>query len=228
MHTRTFRNTYASFSELSPERKREEIEKAVEINVPWGWWEYAYDEIEGMARFFGIETNRNAFGFDVERKYFGMSGHLHFLSLRRALKSKPEAGYKAAEDLHAAFSAAKARQTAGVCAQAYKFANCENPGAVAKVRDEAGRFGTLGQVDRATTLAVVEQQEQLEELCVDVLKMFCEWAGKMLADEYAYLTSEAAIIESLEAWDTEYLISTEVVENADVEAEEDEEYDDEE
>jgi len=199
MRTHTTTTEVCKFEDLTPEMQQKAIEKHWDINVDYDWWGYSYDMIEEMAEGFGIDTAKKSFCFDLDRnKGFGMDSRLSFSSLRAALQTKPEAGYKAQEELFLLFGAWYKAAAKKVCPETWKrLANgYAAPQAYSRTRNTDASFETdpdnSGECDR-----VAADLDILAELCEEVLKHFCHFAANLLQSEYDYQTSEEAVRESL-------------------------------
>lgn len=181
------------------------IEKNWNMNANDDWFLHCYEMTEEMAEFFGIDTAKKSFCFDLDRgNSFGMDSRLSFSSLRAALQGKPEAGYKAQEELFSLFGAWYKAAAKKVCPQTWKVINegC-NPYATSETRNTDASFCTVPdsgwECDR-----VAADLDILAELCEDVLKHICHFAVKMLREEYDYQTSEEQVRESLIANEYEF------------------------
>ena len=199
MRTHTTTTEVCTFEELTPEMQQKAIEKNYDIEIHYEWWGNCYDAIKEMAEFFGIETEQKTFcaSWDYSPS-FGMNSRLSLYHLRDALKSKPENGYKAQEDLFSLFGAWYKAAAKKVCPQTWKRISegYAAPQASSRTRNTDASFETDAdnseECDR-----VAADLEILADLCEDVLQHICHYAAQMLREEYEYRTSEECIKECL-------------------------------
>jgi len=193
MRTHTTTTDVCKFEELSPEMQELAIGKNCDINTDYEWWEFCYDMIKEQADFFGIDTEQDGFCFRVDYvREFGMTARLSFWDLRKALKGKPEPGYKAQEELFSLFGAWYKDAAKKVCPQTWKALDNCNPYATSETRNTNASFDTeadnYDQCDR-----VANDLQILADLCKNVLQHICHFAAKSLAEELEYKTSDEAI-----------------------------------
>lgn len=182
MRTETTTRTLYTFAELSDDAQQHAIEKLCDINTDYDWWEFTTDTIQKAGECLGIACTVS--DFDLDRgAYVGLcGGYSYRKNWRAALRA--EFGGDILSDL----------ETIGAQLQATQ--KCMFWTGYATL--ESGRYGTRYSAD-----ADQGGQGAVDDL-IDGLREFEHWALTLLRREYDYLTSEEAIIETIEANEYEF------------------------
>ena len=193
------------FSELNEEAKQKAIENHYDINVDYDWWEFSspYDEMESV----GIEAQGNKFYFDIDRgSYISFEGRIGLDSLILAMDAIPAEKYKDfASDMHPFLDYCKTE--------------------VDKIRPLLKKLILAGTITVYAKIGHGNRSESIWSDCEyyghdpknieeftdywmneleSILKMYAEIHLSRLSGSYEYLTSEEAIIESIEANEYEF------------------------
>lgn len=183
------------FSELSDEAKQKAIEKFSDINVDYEWWNFVYEDF--------TEKAKNA-GFDVSKIYFSGfwsqgDGAMFEYSLN---------GEKLVFDYIDSLSLSPLRKKwlknwidysgSGKHSGHYYHQNCCN---------HSIEFcaGVSWSVAINVNNWIDSFAEGFEDYVVDIYKDLCRDLYKSLEKEYEYLTSEEAIIETIECNEYDFL-----------------------
>lgn len=171
------------FSELSEEAKQKVLESLYDLNVDHDWWDYIYDDAKNV----GIKIK----GFGLDRNK-GCEGELYDDAETVAEKILKEHG-KACETYKTAQrfldDLATLRDNAKTEFEDYEVNNPEKD--EREYEDYDDFFGD-------------NFEDDFDELCEEFEKSILSDYADMLEKEYEYLTSEEAIIETIEANDYEF------------------------
>lgn len=166
-----------TFNELSDEAKQHAIESLYDLNVDHEWWENVYEDAENV----GLKIE----GFDLGRRQ-ECEGHFIQDALGVADAILREHGEQC-----------ETYKTAAKYVEDYWQLYCQEDA------DQLCMPGELRDWD-FITYAEYGAPEDLEDLNKEFLRSLLEDYRIMLQKEYEYLTSEEAIIETIEANEYEF------------------------
>lgn len=176
MRTETTTRTLYQFGELSDDAKQHALEKLWGIKINHDWWEFIIDTIQTAGDCMGIACTVSDFYLGRDA-YVGLcGGYSYRKNWRAALRA--EFGGDSLPEL----------ERIGAWLQAAQKRMFWTGYATL----ESGRYGTRYSAD-----ADHGGQHDVDGL-VDGLREFEHWALTLLRHEYDYLTSEEAIIETIE------------------------------
>ena len=182
MRTETTTRTLYQFGELSDKAKQRAIENLYYINIDHDWWEFTYETIQTAGDCLGIDCTID--GFDLDRgSHVALSGRYSYRKNWRAT-------------LRAEFGGDSLLELERIGAWLQDAQKCLFWSGYATL--ESDRYGTRYSAD-----ADQGGQRDVDGL-VDGLREFEHWALTLLRHEYEYLTSEEAIIETIEANEYEF------------------------
>ncbi len=179
---RTIETTVYKFDELSETAKQKALESFYDINVDYEWWEFIYDDAKNV----GIKIT----GFDLDRR-----------------KNCEGKFYDDAEEV-----ANKILQEHGDTCETYKTAKAFL-GELANIESRyKGRWSQYNdetpederEYDDFDDYFEQEAEYDIEDAKNDFKKYIFSDYANMLQENYEYLTSEEAIIESIEANEYEF------------------------
>ena len=181
MRTETTTRTLYQFSELSDKAKQRAIEKLCDINTDFDWWEFTYETITTAARCLGIVCRVE--GFDLDRgQSIELRGGYSYRKGWRAALAHEFGGDTLAALVKIGEELQSAQRRAFYCAS---------------IDLSPVRHGTAYTVYSKFGAYVTDD-------LMDALRSFEHWALTLLRREYDYLTSEEAIIETIEANEYEF------------------------
>lgn len=174
MKQRVTIETLYKFDELSEEAKERAVERLYDINVDYEWWDGVYDDAELI----GCKIK----GFDIGRGQsidFQIFGHEH--TANAILKNHGEV--------------CETYQLAAAFLLSYKVADTNEDKYTAKLND-----APYDSEEESLYWAASEYwEERLKDLEEEFERELAEEYLSMLRREYEYLTSEEAIIETIQA-----------------------------
>lgn len=173
------------FDELTEEAKQKAIENLYDINVDYEWWDLTYDDAANI----GLKIT----GFDLDRASY-VEGEFMDTALETAQAIIKEHGeqcetFKTAQDYMIEYNRLLAEQCQEVADDLYH--RQIEPEIVFDL--EYDDYINTGDID------------------AEFLKSLCEDYRIILQKEYEYLTSEAAIIETIQANEYEFTEDGELV-----------------
>jgi len=163
---RTIRTKVYKFKELNETAKQKAIEKLIDINVEYNWWQFVYEDAEQI----GLKIT----GFDIDRGNY-CNGDFTLSANEVAQNIINNHGEQC-----------KTYKTA------VEFMEEWQP-VFADYMDETNE-----------NYESKESEDKLMELEEDFKKSLCEDYRIILSNEYEYLTSEEAIIETIEINEYEF------------------------
>lgn len=179
-------DTVYKFAELSDDAKQTALDKLRDLNVDHEWWEFLYDDAKECGRILGIDIDRIYFsGFWSQGDGACFEGSYRYVP-----------GAAAAIKKHAPQDAELARI-------ARDLQNAQRPAfytATASVKHRGHYYHSL-----CTSIECDAEQGTLDhDALKDALRSFMDWIYRALEKEYEYLTSDAQVIESIEANEYEF------------------------
>ena len=187
MRTETTTRTLYKFEELPEETREKVIENLYDINVNYDEWsESVIDDAKTIGALMGIDiTNIYWSGFFSQGDGACFEGR--FDQTRGALKAVKEYAPKDKE-LHRIAKGLQTLKPFGI------YANVKH----------SGHYYHEG----CTNIDVLHDEKEItaeqEEACIELLRDFMKWIYKMLNADYDYLTSEEAIVETINANEFEF------------------------
>lgn len=194
---RTIEITAYQFAELSDKAKQKALEKMYDINVHDDWFDSVYEDFKMICECLGITlSSRRSGKFDEPCIYFsGFSSQGDGACFEGSYSYKKGAS-KAIRD-HAGLDKELHRIADDL--QALQKANFY------QVRSDISQWGNY------FSIRVNSERNDYKEFAGDTENEFkqlfqdlCSWLYKTLEAEYDYMTSEAAIIETIEANEYEF------------------------
>lgn len=181
---RTTEITIYKFNELSEEVQKKVIEKNYDINIDYRWWDFIEEDAKDVGKLMGIEITNILFsGFSSQGDGACFEGHYYYAenAVEKVKEYAPKD--KALINIAASLDDIQKRNGCGISAHIshsghYYHENC-----------------TLVDVE----LEDGELDEVTEEDVTSVLRYFMQWIYAQLQDTYEYLTSEEAIVGTIEA-----------------------------
>jgi len=178
------------FAELSDKAKQRAIEKFSDINVDFDWWDFVYEDFKSLADCFGIEvdTKKTYFsGFSHQGQGSSFTADIDVKKLLDCVKDESWKDYAPNEKL-SFYSATPEMYRVIDLFSAYVEPTNRESSIKVVCNLEAGEAYPN----------IYAALESLEELVTDVCETLNHWFFTTLEKEYYYLTSEAAIIETIE------------------------------
>jgi len=180
---RTIETTVYKFDELNENAKQKALQQFYDLNVSHDWWDYTYDDAKNV----GIKIT----AFDLDRRK-SCDGEFYDNAEAVAQKITEEHGencetYKTAKAFLLEMEAMEERAKTD-----YENYKIKNP-----IEEEREYSDFNSYFD-------YEWENETEDAKEDFKKSIFEDYANMLQNEYEYLTSEAAIIESIEANEYEF------------------------
>jgi hypothetical protein len=184
------------FSELSEEAKEKAIEKLYDINVDYDWWDCCLEDIESWSHeTYGINFDTSDVCFDLDRgsqfyvdaKHDG-SAHIaqiwvhDYKKLGQVLRKNYGVKQSSINKL--------VNETASITIE------CKHYGG-----GDGANYADLNDYDNVLTDS---EYQKIEEAVNDILKEIEQEALSRLRKEQDYLTSEEAIIDTIEANDYDF------------------------
>jgi hypothetical protein len=206
--TRTVRTKVYKFDALSDEAKKKAIEYFRDTNVDYDWWNFVYEDLTMLCETMGIEV-------DTKQTYF--SGFAHqgqgsaftadIPSIVVTIKAVDEEKWKE----HAPNDKINLPKSSKNIQRILKLidsdaidwsSNIVTGGRETSVKVE---FSSRYQGDYVSDLTNIDNTlEQLAEHIQDIVDELNHWFFKRLEDEYDYLTSDKAVIESIKSNEYEF------------------------
>jgi len=176
---RTIRTKVYKFDELTPAAQNKAIEKLYDINVDHSWWEYGLENMVNMLSENGFENAKIQFsGFSSQGDGASFDADInvsHFCNDRRIVKIAEE---------YCHFHIAKS-----------SFAN--------HYSHERTRYVEYNSLE-AKSVRINEALQQLSETIEQRRLSLSKQIYKDLEQEYEYLTSKEAVIETIQANEYEF------------------------
>jgi len=179
------------FDELTEEGKRKAIEKNCYINVDYDWWDAVYEDAERI----GLKITE----FDLDRRRYA-KGKFVGSALDTANEIIKEHGehcetFKTAKDYLEEYKKLVVQQ-------------CQDEAdLLCQPLDYDKYFGRIYYPEEYYS----QDEIDTEDIDAEFLQSLCEDYSIMLQKEYEYLTSEEAIIETIEANDYEFTENGELI-----------------
>lgn len=184
---RTVRTKIYKFKELSPEAKKKVIENSYDINTRYEWWDFE-----------DAKTIGNIFGIDIDEIYF--SG---FSSQGDGACFVGSYGYAADCESKIKEYAPKDKTLHRIGKELADIQKEHNFSLTATVTHRDRHYHAY-----STDIEVLKDGDytggEVERQLSEILRDFMNWIYKTLEAENDYLTSEEAIIETIEANDYEF------------------------
>jgi hypothetical protein len=192
-----YRNLSFTFSKLSENVKELVVSTHNDINLDYEWWRPNYEGLEELAELCGVYRFKCE-GFNLDRgQSISMQGSIDFISLRDFVKNKTE-NYALLNTLK---ECAKGCIPKKMCGETYKVLNSNSAELYAQM--ESFRNDTViegyNNYGDVSNKRVSSELDLCAEGCIEFLTEFKNVCFKMLHDSYDYLSSEVAIIETIEA-----------------------------
>lgn len=175
------------FDELSSEARDKAIESLSDINTDFDWWDCTYDDINELARRFGL--NISIEGFDTYRRNIAVKGDYTYKAdgLKQLKDYAPNEG-----------------ELISLVVQLDALQKTLKP--YEEVEDEPreafleARLGVNGHCDTTVVSACIEGDNgDADSELEDILREICEVFLSMLIRDYEYRTSREAIIDTIKA-----------------------------
>lgn len=191
MRTETTTKTYYQFNELSDEAKQKALECLNDLNVDHDWWDFVYDDAKEIGKLLGI---------DIEDIYF--SG---FWSQGDGAQFVGSYCYERESVKKVRAYAPKDAELHEIAQGLYEVQRRHFYKLQARV-DHYGHYHheMSTDIDVLYGDVVLPSNDGVTEDVTDCLRDFMRWIYRRLKEEYYYLTSEEAIIESIEANEYEF------------------------
>ena len=193
------------FNELSEEAKQKAIEQFLDTNVDYDWWNMTTDQFPEDLETIGAENEGKKFYFDIDRGSFcSFEASITLKDLIDAMEKVTDYS-KYPSDLHEVFDYCKTE--IGKIRPMLR-GLIENGKIKVYCRSKHGRqdLDTFADAEfygyDATNIEKFTDYWTTE--LEDILKMMANVFLSRLRDSYEYLTSEEAIIESIEANEYEF------------------------
>ena len=189
MRTETTERTLYQFDELSDDAKQHAIKKLYDINVEHDWWDCTYDTIKTAGACLGIRIDDIYFsGFCSQGDGACLEGNYYYRK-----------GWRAA--LRAEFGGDTLAELKRIGQWLQDVQREAFYSLTAAVKHSGHYYHEL-----STTVIVEDMRhsygyttESREADVTEALRDFMQWSYQLLRHEYDYLTSEEAIIETIEA-----------------------------
>jgi hypothetical protein len=177
-----------SFDELSTEAKENALSKLYDLNVDYGWWENTYEDAAQVGiKIHAFDIYR---GQDIDIKFIDDPGDV----AEQILKDH---GEQCNTYRDAVIFLTELKRLAVECCQDDADELC------IAFSYESGIFDILGNDYYAGALQTYEHDDY-NDVCEEFLHSLGQSYLIMLRNEYEYLTSEEAIIETIEANEYEF------------------------
>lgn len=191
------------FDELPEDIRKKVVDRLGSINVDYGWWEFVYDDFFRLAKTFGVKVNlKKTFftGFYHQSQGSSYTAHVDTGKLIQCIKDRAWKEY--APDLEFNFpeiTSAILRIRKLIINNVIDFGGCVRP-----TNRETAIYTdfdtTKYTVCKCQNPVNVEKAiEQTEELVSVVCEELNHFLFRSLRDEFDYLTSEEAIVETIRA-----------------------------
>lgn len=174
------------FNELSDEAKKKALEHFYDINVDHDWWEFCYE---------GFSEQLKEVGIDCKKFYFSLDRDKHIEPVNMRLEDHYKFIHEKVEE--------NVRHSILDIADLY-LATGDGYYRTIPV------FDTHGYVDPNRCPRLYKTIDSLIDRCNEVLRSMLEDFISTLQKEYDYLTSEEAIIETINCNEYEFLENGEV------------------
>lgn len=205
MKTKTI--TLYSFDELSDKAKQKAIENLYDLNVDYEWWENTYDDFHSMAKYFGIDVDLKKTwftGFYQQGQGSAYTADVDVIKLVACVKGHLWKEYAPKDTLSFYDVTPNIERVCKLISKDFIDGSCyveaTNRETSIKVSFDYDIYNTNERWDQEPA-NVLNAINDLEILVSDVCKTLNDWFFKNLQTEYDYLTSEEAIIESIQAND---------------------------
>jgi cell division protein FtsB len=187
--TYTTTTTAYQFSELSDVAKQRVIDKFYDINIDYEWWEFTYEDAK--------EVGLKITGFDLDRGSYCKMENINYCLSTTAELIMANHGptcetYQTSKAFLEAYKPKKERLTQVEDILETWYENDEGT-----TEEEQTKWDELNQEES-------ELSEEIEELKDEFLKDLSNDYLTMLRDEYEYMTSKDAIIETIEVNEYEF------------------------
>ena len=179
------------FAELTDDAKQTALEQLADINVDHEWW-YDFEDKKEVAKLMGIDIDNIYFsGFSSQGDGACFEGNYAYNknSVKLVMDYAP-----LDTELHRIVKALQAVQ---------KTAFYGITASVNQSGHYSHKYCTDISVDMPESIGQ-EKFTEIEDTVVELLRDYMDWIYKQLQTEYEYLTSEEAIIETIEANDYEF------------------------
>ena len=206
---RTVRTKVYKFDELTPKAQNKAIEKLNSINVDYEWWDFLYDDFSRICEIFGIEVDlkKTYFsGFSHQGQGSAFTGSIDIVSSCKAIKSQawktnyPKETFSFYTVTPAIERVCKLIASGSIDYSAKVIPANRETSIKTEIDIEISYYGKCDKYTRIES-AIEETRELIEDLATTLNG----WFFDLLRNEYDYLTSEAAIIETLKANEYEFL-----------------------
>ncbi len=195
---RTIRTKVFKFNELNEDAKQKAIESFSDINVDYYWHESVYDDFKELCKTLHIEvdTKKTYFnGFSHQGSGSSFTAWVDVKKCMSAIRDEKWKEYAPLEKLSFYDVTRNMLRIADICTCNIEPSNRESS---VKVNFDYTKYSNY------ETPNVDEVLEEIETFFEDVADTLNNWLYRTLEKEYEYQTSEAAIIETIEANDYEF------------------------
>ena len=194
---RTIEITAYQFAELSDKAKQKALEKMYDINVHDDWFDSVYEDFKMICECLGITlSSRRSGKFDEPCIYFSGFSSQGDGACFEGSYSYVKGASKAIRD-HAGLDKELHRIADNL--QALQKANFYQ--LTAGIENRHRGYSISVDVNRYDDKAI---SEATEDAVKELMNDLCSWLYKSLESEYDYMTSDAAIIETIEANEYEF------------------------
>lgn len=181
----TITTTVYNFDELSKESQGKAIDNLRHVNVKHDWWDYIYDDVRMLADLLGINIDKIYFsGFYCQGDGACFDSSYSYRKGWKRLLTQSIGG----DDLSELTAIGETLQT------------IQRRNGYSLVAETTQR----GHYMHSNCMSVVVHGVDELQL-TETLRRFADWIYKKLEKEYSYLTSDSAVIETIE--DNEYLFN---------------------
>jgi hypothetical protein len=184
------------FSELSESAKNKAIEKMYDINTEHDWFDFVFEDAKEIGKLIGIEIDDIYFsGFSSQGDGACFEGNY---SYEKECTRKVKEYAPTDKKLHSIVERLQDLQKRNF----YKLsASIKHSGRYSH------EYSTEIEVFKDGNYMYSESDQKSEDELKECLRSFMKWIYKRLNDEYDYLTTKEAIIETIEANEYEFLES---------------------
>ena len=198
MRTQIIEKTVYSFSDLetNEELKRKVLEKNDDINVTYNWAEYSIDDFKELSKIIGIDIKDMYFsGFWSQGDGACFTGSYQYRknALKDLIAYSPQDN-----DLHEAVKQLQVFQRKCFYAMTVKITQMGN-----YCHENTMVFDFDTQIDK---MSIGSKIDSLEREFKALFKWLAKWLYRKLEKEYEYLTSETAILGTLQANEYEFYL----------------------
>ncbi|NMB83292.1 MAG: hypothetical protein GYA14_15900 [Ignavibacteria bacterium] len=187
-----------SFSELSEEAKERAVENLSTINVNYEWWDAVYEDFENLCRELRIEVDlkKTYFnGFCCQGSGSSFNASFNLRDLLKSIEAKRHLSY-APKDAPELCLPDIDRRVLKLLYKNYIPVYCS-------IKDCNGGMSVSASVsiyfDKLYSSNIDKELDKIEDYCQEIADELNNWLYRRLEQEYEYLTSEEAIIDTIEA-----------------------------